>query len=319
MALLAALRPRRGQWLFLSLALASLYIVLPRLGIFRHSLNYLSGARWQYLGLALVWAAVTNLLAALTYYLLAKHRLRYGRTVLIQLAGNFVDRLLPAGLGGIGINYSYLRSNKHGSVQAASVVAANNLLGVLGHLLLVALLAVGLRGKLSSLNWPAPHVVIGWRYSWLVLLGVIILAVVLYYRRRVASSFTAVIRQLVAYRKRPLRIGVALLSSIGLTLSNVLSLYYSSLGLHVHLSLVSLLVVFTVGITLGTATPTPGGLGGIEAGLVASLMAFQIPAAEALAVTLVYRLISCWTPVVLGAGAFYVAERLGYFRLKVTA
>lgn len=309
---LAVLRPRRGQWLFLLLALTTLYIVLPRLGIFRHSLSYLSGARWQYLGVALAWAAATNLLAALTYYLLAKHRLRYGRTILIQLAGNFVDRLLPAGLGGIGINYLYLRGNKHSSTQAASVVAANNLLGVFGHLLIVALLVVGLRGQLAGLSWSIPHIEVSWRYAWLILLAAVILVVISHYRRRLARSLIMVIKQLMAYRHRPLRLGIALLSSVGLTLSSVLSLYYSSLGLQVHLSLISALIVFTVGITLGTATPTPGGLGGIEAALVAALVAFHVPAAEALALTLVYRLISCWLPVLLGAGAFYIAERLGF-------
>ena len=59
-------------------------------------------------------------------------------------------------------------------------------------------------------------------------------------------------------------------------------------------------------------TPTPGGLGGVEAGLVAGLVAYRVASADALAAVLVYRLVSYWLMLAIGAAAFVIAERRGY-------
>jgi uncharacterized protein (TIRG00374 family) len=118
---------------------------------------------------------------------------------------------------------------------------------------------------------------------------------------------------LLAYRKHPFELKGALLSSMILTLCNVLSLYFCVLALHIALPFIAVLLVFSLGIALGTATPTPGGLGGVEAGLVAGMVAYHVASADALAAVLAYRLISYWLALVIGAGAFVVTERRGYF------
>jgi len=51
---------------------------------------------------------------------------------------------------------------------------------------------------------------------------------------------------------------------------------------------------------LGAAVPTPGGLGGIEAGILAGLIACGVPAAPALAATLIYRGLTYWAPIIPG-------------------
>lgn len=311
---LKSLHPSRGQWFFLVIALFSIYFVLPQIGIFRHSFSHLSGANWHYLGLALGFALATNFMAAITYGLLAKHPLNFGKTLLVQLSGNFVNRLLPAGIGAIGINYAYLRANRHDLPQSASVVASNNLVGAIGHLLLIIFVFIGLRSKPDDFQWQGLHFEQGWRYLALFLIISTVVILLFRFRYKAITSFKAVIKQLLDYRHRLINVGLSLLSSISLTLFNVLSLYYCLSGLHFHLSLASVLIVFTFGVALGTATPTPGGLGGIDAGLVVGLVAFHLPVSLALAVTLVYRLISCWLPVLLGAGVFYVTERQGFYK-----
>jgi uncharacterized membrane protein YbhN (UPF0104 family) len=54
---------------------------------------------------------------------------------------------------------------------------------------------------------------------------------------------------------------------------------------------------------VGAALPLPAGLGGVEAGLVGSLVLYGTPAAPAAAAVLVYRAVSLAVPVLLGAGA----------------
>jgi len=55
-----------------------------------------------------------------------------------------------------------------------------------------------------------------------------------------------------------------------------------------------------------------GGLGGAEAGLTAGFVAYGLTSNRALAVTLLYRLLTYWLALVIGALAFSVARRLRY-------
>jgi uncharacterized protein (TIRG00374 family) len=132
-------------------------------------------------------------------------------------------------------------------------------------------------------------------------------------RRRLLTGTQRVLKQLIAYRQRPLRLGAVLLVSVSLTLCNVASLYYCLAALGVQASFVAVVLIFTLGVGVGTITPTPGGLGGVEAGLVAGLVAYHVSGAEALAAVLLYRFVSYWLALLVGAGAFVAAERRQYF------
>jgi uncharacterized protein (TIRG00374 family) len=55
---------------------------------------------------------------------------------------------------------------------------------------------------------------------------------------------------------------------------------------------------------LGNWLPVPGGIGGVELGLVGALVLYGTPALTATAAVLLYRLIELWIPAVLGIAAF---------------
>jgi uncharacterized protein (TIRG00374 family) len=65
-------------------------------------------------------------------------------------------------------------------------------------------------------------------------------------------------------------------------------------------------IVFTLGVAVGTATPTPGGIGGAEAALTAGFLAQDVSAPLALAAALLYRFTSFWVGLAVGAGAALV-------------
>lgn len=62
--------------------------------------------------------------------------------------------------------------------------------------------------------------------------------------------------------------------------------------------------------TLGSLLPLPGGIGGVEGGMIGAFAAFGIPGARAVVGVLAYRAISFWLPTIPGI--------VGYFRLRVT-
>jgi uncharacterized membrane protein YbhN (UPF0104 family) len=55
---------------------------------------------------------------------------------------------------------------------------------------------------------------------------------------------------------------------------------------------------------LGGLLPLPGGVGGIDAGLIGTLIVYGLPAAAVAAAVLAYRVILFWLPLLLGAVAF---------------
>jgi uncharacterized membrane protein YbhN (UPF0104 family) len=60
---------------------------------------------------------------------------------------------------------------------------------------------------------------------------------------------------------------------------------------------------------LGGLLPLPGGLGGIDGGLIGTLIVYGTPAAATAAAVLVYRVILFWLPLLLGAVAFISLRR----------
>jgi uncharacterized protein (TIRG00374 family) len=60
---------------------------------------------------------------------------------------------------------------------------------------------------------------------------------------------------------------------------------------------------------LGGLLPLPGGLGGIDGGLIGTLIVYGTPAAATAAAVLTYRVILFWLPLILGAAAFITLRR----------
>jgi uncharacterized protein (TIRG00374 family) len=70
-----------------------------------------------------------------------------------------------------------------------------------------------------------------------------------------------------------------------------------------------LVQAFFVGM-LGNLLPVPGGVGGVEGGMIATLMAFDVPGGLAVVAVLVYRAFTFWLPLIPGA--------IAYFQLRKT-
>jgi uncharacterized protein (TIRG00374 family) len=60
---------------------------------------------------------------------------------------------------------------------------------------------------------------------------------------------------------------------------------------------------------LGGLLPLPGGVGGIDGGLLGTLVVYGAPAGATAAAVLLYRVILFWLPLVIGAVAFSMLRR----------
>jgi glycosyltransferase 2 family protein len=301
----------RGRVILLLLFLLLLYIVLPRLENFSASITALRDARPELITAALLLMMITFGFAAGVYQALAL-RLRgvqYRHTLLVQVAGAFTNRLLPAGIGGLTLNVQYLRKHGHTLSQAMAIAGLNNTLGFVGHLLLLGVVLLVSPSVLTSqLDLPSLS------NAWLVPAGIVVLLVAClltfrklrYYVRKLWREVTV---YLASYRKQPEKLIFALLCSLALTTCYVLVFYLCAQSVGVHLPLWNVFAVFTIGVLAGTVTPTPGGLVGAEAGLVAGLVAYGVDASLALAAVLLYRFLTYWLPLLPGFIVFAAIRR----------
>jgi uncharacterized protein (TIRG00374 family) len=60
---------------------------------------------------------------------------------------------------------------------------------------------------------------------------------------------------------------------------------------------------------LGGLLPLPGGVGGIDGGLIGTLVVYGAPAADTAAAVLAYRVILFWLPLIAGGIAFFALRR----------
>lgn len=297
------------------LILALAVIVLgPKIDVLHSSLRTIANADVAFTGWALLALSCSYLVSAATYCFLAIVRLRFWPTVVVQIADSFTNRLLPASIGGIATNFLYLVRQKHTKVKASFVVSADNLLGFLGHsLLLVCLLIASSKPVQQLFVWRFPSR----GAAWVIVLGLIVMVYLAFAQKALLAVKKTLLGLINVGRTaliHPMRLFLALLSSMVTTITYGLMLYFSMLAVNVHVSLLQAFLALTIGVAAIAITPTPGGLGGAEAGLAAGLTGMGVPAHQALSAALMYRLISFWLPIIPGFLALQFSIRRRYIK-----
>lgn len=292
----------------------ALYIFVPKLDGFRDSFQYFSSASSSLMVGAFTLILLSCVAAAGTYKCLAFKRLPFGRIVLVQYCGMFVNRLLPAGVGGMSLFVDFLYRHKHTLAQASTVVAVNNFIGSLGHGLLL-LLAAAFSGSLITDVLPKNIYIFAGAVA---VVGIILVGVAIALknisgqRGKVFRFLKSVSKSFGAYRKRKIALGCALACSVFNTLLHACAVMAVAFAFDIQISLFVALVVLAGGVAAATASPTPGGVIGAEAGLTATLIAFGYNPSVSLAVALAYRLVSYWIPILIGITAFLYAQKRRY-------
>jgi len=305
-------RVDRRSIIILALFLIGLYVILPQISGFHSSIKYLTKPDVPYLLISILLSFMTFYEAAISYTLLAIKKLNVGATYFIQLSIMFINGLLPAGIGGLGANYSYLRHKKHTSYEAASVVYANNALGLIGHFSLLILVLI-LTPKHQIVPSLAGKIYKQLLLVVLVLVVILVAASLIYGKDKLTKFIVRAFAQVKLYRHKPFTILLTLLVQMTITITNVLSLYFATKCVHLDISFSSVFIIYTFGSSIKNATPTPGGLGGYEAGLIAAFSAYNIVFAQSLAAILFFRFANFWIPLTAGFVAFTVAEKKGSF------
>jgi uncharacterized membrane protein YbhN (UPF0104 family) len=261
-------------------------------------------ADWPWAVAVLALSALTYLGAAWSLSGFVLERLRLARTFLAQLAGTFVTLVTPAAVGGAALNIRYLRKAGVTAPDAAASVGVSQVFAFALHMvLLVIFAAVTGTSRTATLRPP------GWVYIALAVLAAAVLVALAIprgrrlLRSRLAPALGQVLPRLLDIAQRPAKLSEGLGGALLLTAGYILCLAASVRALGHTAPLAGIAVVYLTGNALGSAVPTPGGLGAVEAALSAGLTAIGIPGPTAIGAVLLFRAATFWLPIPVGWGA----------------
>jgi uncharacterized protein (TIRG00374 family) len=327
-------RPRRTRWhrarpfALLALGGVSLYILLPSLLAVFGSWRSLSHLDWPFAVLVLA-CEVASSVCLWELDRIALRTRAWRPVIAAQLSGNAMGRILPGGgATATVVSVSMLREAGVETGEAAAALGTSTLLQLatsfalpilalpailggapvnhslavaayLGAVVFVLLLVAGS----LILGTDRPLELIGRAAQWLLNRTV--------RRRRPVEGLPQALIDARDFVRTTLgrEWWKALLAAAGNTGFDYLALLAAlrAVGADPRPSLV--LLAYTAAEVLALIPVTPGGLGFVEAGLVGTLGLAGVPAADALAATLLYRIVAFWLPLPAGGVAYLLFRR----------
>ncbi|MFE0649756.1 lysylphosphatidylglycerol synthase domain-containing protein [Streptomyces sp. NPDC059534] len=278
------------------------YFLLSQIA--RTPLSTVSQADWRWVAAAVLFSALSYVAAAMSLLGFVPERVGFWRTVVAQVAGSFVKIVAPAAVGGVALNTRFLQRAGVRPGLAVASVGASQLFGLGAHILL--LLSFGyLTGTEKSQSFTPSRTVIAGLLTVAVL--VLVVTAIPFMRKfvstRLRSLFAGVVPRMLDVLQRPMKLLTGISGMLLLTGAFVLCLDASIRAFghgHQSISYASVAVVFLAGNALGSAAPTPGGVGAVEGALTVGLLAVGLPIDVATPAVLLYRLLTLWLPVLPG-------------------
>ncbi|HEY7429931.1 MAG TPA: lysylphosphatidylglycerol synthase transmembrane domain-containing protein [Streptosporangiaceae bacterium] len=313
---LARLQRVRPRTLLMIAALAgAFYLILPQLAQVSSSWHALLSAQWGWVPVVIAMSALTYLASAVSLLGGVPGRVPLWPTVLAQFASSFINRVSPANVGGMALNARYLQKAGVPPAGGVAAVGVNALVGAIAHVVLIVVFFI-LAGHQLGQAFKLPPA-----SKLLLILAVLAAVVGIVLATRQGRRF-AVARLLPGLRSAYASLARVAVSPVKLTLlfggSVLVTLaYIGGLVASVHAfggetPIATLGAVYLGAAAIAAASPTPGGLGAIEAALVAGLTGVGIEPGPAVSAVLTYRLATYWLPVLPGWISLQFLQRGDY-------
>jgi uncharacterized protein (TIRG00374 family) len=299
----------------LGVVVVAVIVLTPGLSGIR---NRFTHAQAGWLVLAVVFEILSCLGYVLAFRMVFCTRMTWGTSYKIGMAEQGANSLLPAGgAGGLALGAWALRRGGMPDEDIARKTVAFFLLTSLPNVGALVLLGIGLAagvlpGHSGFLLSVIPAVVAG-----LAIGGTLTLRSISRraasrisqrqggrWSHRLASGLNALgdgVEDAVGMLRHanPLLI----IGSLGYLVFDILVLWASFRALGSSPELAIIWIAYLIG-QLGNLIPIPGGIGGVELGLVGALVLYGLPAGVSTAAVLLYRGVQIWVPALLGGIAF---------------
>jgi putative heme transporter len=317
---------------FVLLAIAFLYFVLPQIsGGTSESIHNLGDGKPGWLALGFVFEALSfvgYVVLFRTVFVRGRTRIGWRASYEITMAGVAATRLFAAaGAGGVALTaWALRRSGMEPRVVACRIVA---FLALLYAVYMGAIVILGLGLYVGFFNGPAPFAITVVPAIFAIVVIVLFLAMTLVpgdTERRIAqwaagsgraARIMAKVVTIPASAAAGVRTAIALvrareagvLGAVGWWAFDIATLWacFHAYGPDPPPFAVIALAYF-VGM-LGNALPLPGGVGGVDGGMIGAFAALGVSSDYAISAVLTYRAFAFWLPTLPGAIAYFQLRR----------
>lgn len=273
---------------------ALIYLILPQLGKVPEAWNAIRHANVGWLAVGLVATVAIFVAGGLQLIGATRPRLSLPQAATAQLAASFAAKLTPASVGAVGVRVRFLQRSGLDTAEAVGSAALYSVANAIVHFTWLIAAFVFAGGSAFSDDVTLPD-------NWEILAGVVVVlsasgVVVFFPRARnwVSMRVRPALGDLAAVLRRPAKAGQLLGGAVAQTGCYILAFSASLAAVHAGTSVGTAMIVYLAGSTVAAAAPTPGGLGAVEAALVAGLTATGTPTDLAVAGVLVFRILTYW-------------------------
>jgi glycosyltransferase 2 family protein len=300
---------KRISWTNLLFGLGSLIGIWLIIGILADAgsaLDAIKGASWGWVALAFVFAQLPVVAEGWALLGAAVGQLPFGRCVALETSNTFVA-LVGGDVAVFAVRVRFFQRQGYDAPAAVSagVIATSASWTVKTLLFLIAIPFAA--GTFHAPSSSGGHQAAVWVILAVILAaGIAIALIALVPRlRRLASSkvrphLVTIWANVKTIATEPRKIVYVLAGSTLAQLLIILALGASLHAVGQQASIATLITVNTVAALIGGAVPVPGGLGVVEAGLIAGLSAAGIPQDQAVAAVLIERFFTAYLPPVWG-------------------
>ena len=298
---------RYKSYIFLGLiVILILKVFIPQLDQLEQSLKTLEQANllWVLAALLVFFSGLP--IVTVQYMVLALRKLPFWLTFRVQMAGLFVSKLLPSSLGTITLNMYYFTKRGYNLSEGTTMLTMNGITSTIAYSILIFLALLSDNFKVRTI-FNDIHIPLGVIFIVLAVLLLLGFGLLIFgkIRHKIYVALKNLAENIKIYKHRPHAISISILTNGLGSFTGLFALYASAHALGVDLTLSSALLAYTFGNIAAGLIPTPGGLGAAEAGLYSGLVVVGVGVSDAVSVTMLYRLISYWIPILPGYYYFW--------------
>lgn len=219
-----------------------------------------------------------------------------------QVTTGFTAVSMPAGVGPAFVNLQFLRKSGYKNATATAIMSAVLAVQVVATVLLIVFVGLFTGRNMLSNAVPTGTVLL---VVALIVLVITVAMLIPKVRRWLSVTVLPLVkqyaRQLVALLAQPAKLLIGAFGSIMQNVALGLSFWAALKAFGCTTNVVETTFIYLLGSTIGSAVPTPGGLGGVEAMLIATFTGTGVPGAIAVSATMLFRVLTYWVRIPLGA------------------
>ena len=296
-------------------AFVVVHLVLPQLANTSVAIAALRRADWWWVVAAAPAIFVAEGFSTLLQLSAIPAQLPFSPTYIVQFGGSFLNRVTPNNVGGMALSFRYLQKAGVEAGAAGGSVGLQAVVGMAADVILLAAFAAATRRSTSI------HVSLHNGPRLLPLITFALVACALFgltrrgrrfFRDNIWGFLRSAGTSMVEVAKSPSHVAAGVVGAFGGPMVQIVALAMCVHAVGGTLPFVQVGAVYTGARLLAGAAPVPGGLGALEAALIAGLSGLGMPAGEAASAVLIYRLLTYWLGVPAGWVGLKIAETRGY-------